>query len=105
MTDVKELLETITTLRVENSQLKAALRNAEHRIGIQSESLALHRDQQFPNILAARVEKDRADRLAALLEQVKQACLFDDDDGQIGITEEPTIDLELFDEICKALKP
>jgi hypothetical protein len=38
-----------------------------------------------------------------VLENVKQACLFSDDDGGIGITTEPHIPEELFDNICSSL--
>jgi len=48
------------------------------------------------------LEKQR-DELAALLETVKQACLFDDDDGRIGVSEDVVIPTELFTVICEAL--
>ena len=37
------------------------------------------------------------------LEQVKESCLFADDDGGIGVSSEAQIDILLFDQICKAL--
>jgi len=43
------------------------------------------------------------DLLSSLLEQVKEACLFTDDDGSIGVSQEPQIYSELFDSICGAL--
>ncbi len=44
--------------------------------------------------------------LREVLEKVKQACLFGDDDaGQIGVTTDPHIPSELFFEICANLKP
>ena len=41
--------------------------------------------------------------LVGALEEVRQACLFDDDDGQIGVAEDVVIPLELFSRICTAL--
>ena len=58
-----------------------------------------------------RLEKE-CDRLHAInaalvtaLERVKQGCLFSEDDsfGQIGVTEHPCIDKQLFNDICAAL--
>lgn len=37
------------------------------------------------------------------LKSVREACLYPEDDGSIGITQEPYIDSQLFDDICKAL--
>lgn len=37
------------------------------------------------------------------LEKVKEACLFADDGGYIGVTSEPHISEELFAEICEVL--
>ena len=38
-----------------------------------------------------------------VLAYVKDACLYSDDDGAIGVTQEPHIDSMAFDDICKAL--
>ncbi len=38
-----------------------------------------------------------------LLKRVQEACLYTEDDDSIGITQEPHIDSQLFDDICKAL--
>ena len=35
-----------------------------------------------------------------LLRQVRDCCLFEDDDGRIGVTEDAVIPTELFDRIC-----
>lgn len=35
-----------------------------------------------------------------LLTRIRDACLFDDDDGGIGVTQDPSIDSKLFDDIC-----
>ena len=43
------------------------------------------------------------DELCEALEGCRQACLFEDDDGGIGVTEDPHIPSELFDKICIAL--
>lgn len=43
----------------------------------------------------------------ALLEALKEvhgACLYAEDDGVIGVTSEPTIDSDLFDRICAAIR-
>ncbi len=40
--------------------------------------------------------------LFELLREVRDACFYGEDDG-IGVTEEPTIDADLFDRICTAL--
>ena len=42
-------------------------------------------------------------RMKDLLIQVRDKCLTPEDDGQIGVTEEPHIPGELFDEICEAI--
>lgn len=42
--------------------------------------------------------------LKALLLEVRDACLYAEDDGEIGVTSEPTIDSDLFDRICAAIK-
>ena len=55
------------------------------------------------------IDKANASRLAAApelleaLERVRQACLFSEDDGQIGVTADPHIDERLFNEICAAI--
>lgn len=41
--------------------------------------------------------------LRNLLEEVKQACLYGEDDNTTGVTEEPHIPIELFGRICDAL--
>jgi len=41
--------------------------------------------------------------LRDVLSQVKEQCLFVDDDGQIGVSSEAQIDSQLFGEICEAL--
>ncbi len=43
--------------------------------------------------------------LREVLEKVRQCCLFDDDAGEIGVTNDPHIPPELFNEICAALQP
>ncbi|KKL13516.1 hypothetical protein LCGC14_2524970 [marine sediment metagenome] len=55
-----------------------------------------------------RLEKEateaRVVELAGALEQVRQCCLFSDDDaGPIGVTTDPHIDEQLFKDICTAL--
>lgn len=50
------------------------------------------------------MEAAAAGKLADALEAVKQACLFADDDGTIGVTQDPHIHSELFDQICAALR-
>lgn len=57
------------------------------------------------HVEAAR-DKALADvgRLRKVLDTVRERCLFADDDGGIGVTEDAHIDSGLFDEICAALK-
>lgn len=43
------------------------------------------------------------DDLMAALEEVRQACLFDEDNNQIGVTTEPHISEVLFEKICAVL--
>lgn len=42
------------------------------------------------------------DLLEALL-AVRETCLFSEDDGQVGVTLEPSFDDELFGKICAAI--
>ena len=42
-------------------------------------------------------------KLREALSQVREGCLFTDDNGQIGVSSEAQIDTQLFDEICEAL--
>jgi hypothetical protein len=42
-------------------------------------------------------------RVHECLNSVREACLFSEDDGSIGVTQEPHIPYQLFDDICKAL--
>tara|TARA_R110000737_G_C14556601_1_gene481540 strand:- start:166 stop:420 length:255 start_codon:yes stop_codon:yes gene_type:complete len=39
-----------------------------------------------------------------LLRQVRDCCLYDEDDGQIGVTEDAVIPSKLFDGICNEIK-
>ena len=48
-------------------------------------------------------QKEINNELYEALDQVQQQCLFDDDNGQIGVTEDPCIPAELFNKICLAL--
>jgi len=41
--------------------------------------------------------------LLALLTEVREACLYPEDDGAVGVTQEPTIDEDLFARICAAV--
>ena len=56
-----------------------------------------------------REERERGageiERYSGLLEKVRRACLFSEDDGEIGVTSDPHISEELFDDICNALRP
>lgn len=49
-----------------------------------------------------RVERDGA---LSLLKEIRELCLFDDDDGQIGVSEDVTLPFEMFERICSALSP
>lgn len=51
----------------------------------------------------AEAAETKVAKLREALGKVKQRCLFVDDDGRIGVTQEPHIEDELFDEICQAL--
>lgn len=44
-----------------------------------------------------------APELLEALTEVREACLYPEDDGQIGITSEPTIDSAMFGRICAAI--
>ena len=66
----------------------------------------------YTDVCEATIESLRqtVERQAAQIEQmrevlayVKDACLYSDDDGAIGVTQEPHIDSLAFDMICKAL--
>lgn len=61
------------------------------------------RSNTFIRELADRLECSGSVNLLDLLIEVRNACLFDDDDGQIGVSEEPTITHDLFDRICAAI--
>ena len=45
-----------------------------------------------------------APALLDALKEVHGACLYAEDDGVIGVTSEPTIDSDLFDRICAAIR-
>ena len=45
----------------------------------------------------------RVPEMERLLEDVKQRCLFADDGGTIGVTEDPHVPAELFNRICALL--
>lgn len=47
--------------------------------------------------------KTANEKLTAVLERVRQCCLFEEDLGSTGVTTEPHIDEQLFDDICAAL--
>lgn len=49
------------------------------------------------------ISRPQYNEAISLLREVRDACLFDDDDGQIGVTEEPTISADLFGRICECL--
>ena len=53
----------------------------------------------------AKLETNNA-ALLEVLEAVQQACLFDDDSvpSKIGVTFDPHIHKELFNQICAAIK-
>lgn len=46
----------------------------------------------------------REAKLRDVLTQVREQCLFSDDEGEIGVSNEAQIDLLLFDAICMAIK-
>lgn len=50
-----------------------------------------------------RDAKEKHGEVLALLEEIKQACLFPEDGNQIGVTNEPYISPNLFNRICKVL--
>ena len=112
-----ELTRKITSLEEENAALKeqVGIDVITHgRLGYEIESLK----GQVEN-LSALWEIAHAERSEAMLElttlqsksaalvdtltQVREQCLFADDDGQIGVSSEAQIDSRLFDEICAAL--
>jgi hypothetical protein len=51
----------------------------------------------------SKIAPSREQRLERALLKVREACLFADDDNQIGVTTEAHIPDELFAEICAAL--
>ena len=88
-----------------NSQAKIRAEQAEDRAEKAEAELAEAQEQA--NMQAELTEHwQKADAEArALLSDVREACLFDDDDGIIGVTTDPHIDERLFDKICAALNP
>lgn len=48
-------------------------------------------------------DRERIERLVALLTECREACLFAEDDGRIGVTEDPHIPADLFSRICDEL--
>ena len=56
---------------------------------------------------AIRHERDRLKALNAelvrVLAKVRQACLFSENDGRIGVTTDPCIDEQLFNDIQAAI--
>ena len=67
----------------------------EYSDGLEAELEALR--QENAALLVALETKDAA------LMYVREQCLFADDEGGIGVTQEPQIDSLAFDSICKAL--
>lgn len=53
-----------------------------------------------PGLTQAEIDRDAA---RAVLREVREVCLFSEDDDRIGVTEEPRIDSELFNRICAVL--
>ncbi len=51
----------------------------------------------------AEVAEARVVELAGALERIRQRCLFEEDDGRTGVTTEPHIDEQLFNDICAVL--
>lgn len=51
------------------------------------------------NLIPDRAASD----LRALLMEVRDNCLFSDDGGTIGVTEEPHVSADLFSRICEAI--
>lgn len=85
------------TLEAERDTLKAQLEQ-EREQGHRTFTIAIeHQDR------ADTAEAERAN-LRELLEEVKQCCLFVDDDGSIGVSEDVVIPVDLFNRIAKAAK-
>lgn len=55
-------------------------------------------------LMALTVQQKQLDDANALLEEVKQQCLYGEDDGTTGVTDEPYIPPELFARMCAHLK-
>lgn len=50
------------------------------------------------------VDTRLASSAESVLREVRERCLFADDDGGIGVTEDVVIDAALFERICEVLK-
>lgn len=57
--------------------------------------------EEFAAFIVRAVNSHEA--LVAVLTEVREQCLFDDDDG-VGVSEDVVIPSELFDRICAAIK-
>jgi cell division protein ZapA (FtsZ GTPase activity inhibitor) len=53
----------------------------------------------------AEARRAQVELLALVLEEVRQACVFGDDDGGVGVSEDVVIPAPLFERICTALNP
>ncbi len=86
---LRELAAAVETLRDDLADLEA-LRSEDHAAIRQT-------------ILEKEAAEARVVELAGALERVRQCCLFEEDLGRTGVTMEPHINEQLFDDICAAL--
>lgn len=98
----EQAADIIAALRAERDELDSALREAQEArdtagyLGTCGDCI---RDA-YDTVGDLQAENAK---LRELLRQVREACLFYDDDGPIGVTEDAVIHSDLFNEICAAL--
>ena len=103
------LVKTIKALEEKEVKFKANLQNIDELLA--RRPVLDDKPSRFQKISHALYAAARCDAaevkstcIQKTLEKVRQCCLFDDDEGKTGVTTDPHIPLELFDEICAVLR-
>ena len=106
MTISEVLHNELNTLRAENAALKGQVAQLE-LIKDEHDERGIDIAILVQNLNSAEAKlttlQSKSAALVDTLTQVREQCLFADDDGQIGVSSEAQIDSRLFDEICAAL--
>ena len=106
MTISEVLHNELNTLRAENASLKGQVAQLE-LIKDEHDERGIDIAILVQNLNSAEAKlttlQSKSAALVDTLTQVREQCLFADDDGQIGVSSEAQIDSRLFDEICAAL--